>query len=124
MLDKTIPDGGEGYMRRALHFARREMDAHPGELPISQTQLTYYLLFRAGASATEIAALIEVHRGDLAKRLMSCMAALGTVSDARRARVEALVVEMGQINFGGRDGEVVPFGGPSRLSQRYVTEVA
>ena len=86
-------------MRRAVHFARREMEAHPGELPISVVQLSYYLLFRAGASSSEIAALIEVQRRHLAKRLMACMAALGTVDTRRRARVEALVAEMGQIHF-------------------------
>ena len=106
-------------MRRVLHFARREMEAHPGELPISVAQLSYYLLFRAGASASEI----EVRRRHLSKRLLACMAPLGTVDTERRARVEALVAEMGQINFDVRDGELLKFPGPSRLSQT-ITEVA
>ena len=112
-------------MRRAMHFARREMEAHPGELPICVTQLSYYLLYRAGASSSEIAGLIEVRHRHLAKRLMACMALLGTVDTRRRARVEALVAEMGQINFEARDGELLKFPGPSRLAQpRHVVEVA
>ena len=112
-------------MRRALHFARREMEAHPGELPISVSQLSYYLLFRAGTSSSEIAALIEVHRRQLSRRLLACMALLGTVNTESRARVEALVAEMGQINFEARDGELLKFPGPSRLAQpQQVVEVA
>ena len=111
-------------MRRALHFARREMEAHPGELPISVAQLSYYLLFRAGASATEIAMLVEVHRWHLSKRLLSCMALLGTVDTQRRARIEALVAEMGQIQFEPRDGDVVRFPGPTHLSQAITEAVS
>jgi hypothetical protein len=107
-------------MRRALHFATREMEAHPGELPIAVTHLGYYLLFRAGASAAEIAAMIEMDRRHVSKRIMACVAALGAVNDARRARVEALVAEMGQINFEAREGELIRFPGPSVLSARTV----
>src|SRR5688572_6767296 len=90
-------EGGDYFMRRALHFARREMEACPGKLPLSVMQLSYYLLFRAGVSAAEIAAIIEVERKHLSKRLMACMTALGAVNAQGRARVESLVSEMGQI---------------------------
>lgn len=109
-------------MRRAIHLAKQEMEARPGELPISLMQLSHYLLFRAGATAGEIAALMEYERRHVAKRLMGCMAALGTLNAARRARVETLVSEMGQICLEPRRAEIVPFGGPSRLSQRYAVE--
>lgn len=125
MLDNTIPDGGEGYMRRALHFARREMDAHRGELPISVTQLSMFLLFRAGLSAAEIAATIEMDQRRVAKRLMGAMCALGAIGPQHRARVEALCAEMGLIKFEPRAGAVVKFPGPSRLATRqYIVEVA
>ena len=103
-------------MRRALHFARREMDAHPGELPISVTQMSMYLLFRAGSSAAEIAAMIEVHQRHVSRRLMAAMSALGAVDTKRRARVEELVNEMGCINFEPREGQLIRFPGPSQLS--------
>lgn len=117
-------DAGDTFMRRALHFARQEMENHPGELPISLMQLSHYLLFRAGASAAEIAALMEYERRHVSKRLMGCMAALGAVNAARRARVENLVREMGQINFEPRDGELLRFPGPSRLAPTHTLEVA
>jgi hypothetical protein len=118
-------EGSDYFMRRALHFARREMEAHPGELPISVTQMSMYLLFRGGVSAAEIAAMIEVHQGHVSRRLMAAMSALGTANTERRARVEALCVEMGQINFEVREGEVLKFPGPSRLAKpRQVVEVA
>jgi hypothetical protein len=101
------------------------MEAHPGELPISVTQMSMYLLFRAGSSAAEIAAMIEMHQRHVAKRLLSCMALLGTVNTERRARVEALVAEMGQINFEVREGDVLKFPGPSHLApSQTITEVA
>lgn len=104
-------------MRRALHFARHEMEAHPGELPISVTQMSMYLLFRGGVSAAEIAAMIEMHQGHVS------MSARGVVNTERRARVEALCAEMGQINFEVREGDVLRFLGPSRLSQQHVVEI-
>ena len=121
----TPHEGSDYFMRRALHFARREMEAHPGELPISVTQMSMYLLFRAGSSAAEIAAMIEMRQRHVAKRLLSAMALLGTVNTERRARVENLVAEMGQINFEVREGDVLKFPGPSRLAHpRTITEVA
>jgi hypothetical protein len=112
----THHEGGNAFLARAKHFARREMEAHPGELPISFMQLSHYLLFRAGASATEIAAIVEIERRYISKRLMCCMAALGAVDDQRRARVERLVAEFGQINFEPRDGVLVRFPGPAQLA--------
>lgn len=122
MTASTIA-GGESFMRRALHFARREMEAHPGELPISLMQLSHYLLFRAGASASEIASLMEYERRHVAKRLMGCMCALGELNAARRARVEALVAEMGRIHFEDRPGELCRFPGPSTLAPQRTLEV-
>lgn len=113
-------EASESFMRRALHLARREMEEHPGKLPISVMQMSMYLLFRAGASAADIAAIMEYERRHIAMRLMACMAALGAVTDARRARIENLVAEMGRINFEARDGCLVRFPGPSRLSHRFV----
>jgi hypothetical protein len=120
----TPHEGSDAFMRRAQHFARREMTAHPGELPISVTQMTMYLLFRAGASAVEIAAMIEVRQRHVSRRLMDAMCALGLVNTERRARVEDLCAEMGQINFEPREGELLRFPGPSRLApQRHVEAV-
>lgn len=123
-MTATTIQAGDSFMRRALHFARQEMEAHPGELPISVTQMSMYLLFRAGASATEIAAMIEMHQRHVSKRLMAAMAALGVVNATRRARVEDLVREMGQIKFEPRDGELLRFPGPSRLAPQHTLEVA
>jgi hypothetical protein len=123
MTASTIA-GGESFMRRALHFARREMEAHPGELPISVTQMSMYLLFRAGASAAEIAAMIEMHQRHVSKRLMAAMSALGVITAERRARVEDLVAAMGQIRFEPRGGELVRFPGPSRLAPQRQLEIA
>jgi uncharacterized small protein (DUF1192 family) len=108
-------------MRRALHFATREIGETPRIVPLPATWLAFYLLYRAGMPVDEIAALVDVHRKHIARRLLASMALLGRPEI--RDRIEALAAEMGRITFEDREAERLAFPGPSRLSQR-ITEVA
>lgn len=140
--------GGQAFLRRARHFARREVFDRQGALPVSQQMLTFLLLYLAGAKAAQIALWEEERREarlpamlaakdvtpqdaadwasitpqSVAKQIFACMALVG--KGAQRARVDFLAAQMGRINFEPRDGVVVPFGGPAALSHRHITEVA
>lgn len=147
MIASTSHEGGQHFLRRATHFARREIAARGGAVPVSVRMLSYFLLYLSGASAAEIAVweeerreamlprLIEhrdvtpqdaadwasVSRRDIAKHLLACMVILGDGED--RARIAALVEEMGRINYEPRQGECILFPS-SRRVPRHITEAA
>jgi hypothetical protein len=122
MTTSTIHEGSEAFMRRALHFATREIASEPRIVPLPATWLSYLILSRAGMSVSTIAALLDVHRKYVATRLLTCMAVMAHPDI--RARIEALVVEMGRIDFDEREGKVIPFPGPPKLAPRRITEAA
>jgi hypothetical protein len=147
MIASTSHDGGQHFLRRATHFARREIAARRGAVPVSVRMLSYFLLYLGGVSAAEIAVweeerreallprLIEhkdvtpqdaadwasVSRRDIAKHLLACMAILGDGED--RARITALAEEMGRVNYEPRAGEKLGFP-RSRRRYRQPTEAA
>lgn len=101
-------------MRRALHFARREADEAPINVPIVGDLLAYYLLYRAGASVDAIADFVRADRADISRRIQLCMSLMSVT--AFHARVERLVAEMGSITFEEREAEIMLFPGPPRLA--------
>ena len=147
MTASTGHEGGQYFLRRARYFARRELAARPGALPVSLSMLANFLLYLGGADAAQIAVWEEerreamlprlvkhedvtpqdaadwvaVSRREIARHLLACMAILGNGAD--RARIAALAEEMGRINFEPREGKTLPFPGPPRLS-RQITEAA
>ena len=116
MTVRLIHDGGEVFMRRALHFAMREINEQPRIVPMPATWISYLLLSRAGMSVDAIATLMDVHRKYISRRLLACFALIA--EPQIRARIEALVAEMGQINFEVHEGTILRFPGPSKLLAR------
>ena len=140
-------EGGQYFLRRARHFARRELAARDGALPVSVSMLAHFLLYLGGVRAAHIALWEEarreallprvikredvtpedaaewaaVSRRSIAKQLLVCMALIG--NGEQRARIAALSEEMGVINFEPREAEQLRFPGPSRLSHK-ITEAA
>lgn len=141
-------EGGQAFLRRARHFARREVREQEGALPVSPRMLSYFLLHLAGANVGQIATwegerreaiLPRVARHDdvtpedaaewstvtrqaVAEELMLCIALIGR--GPKRARIALLAEQMGRINFEPREGQLVRFPGPSRLIRTHVVEVA
>jgi hypothetical protein len=149
MFTSKFPESGQYFLRRARHFARRELAAQGAALPVSVRMLSHFLLHLSGANATQIALWEEarreallprfikhedvmpqdaadwaaISRRDIAKHLIACMAILGRGEHC--ARITALAEEMGQISFEVREGDVLRFPCPSRLVLlRHVVEVA
>ena len=146
MTASTSHEGGQHFLRRARHFARRELAARGAALPVSLSMLAHFLLYLGGVRAAEIAIWEEerreallprlikhedvtpqdaadwaaVSRRRIAKQLLACMAILGDGED--RARIAALAEEMGRINFEPREGERLPF--PRSGLSHYITEAA
>jgi hypothetical protein len=107
-------EGDQAFLRRALHFAMREVSETPRVVPLPVTWLAYLLCYRAGMPVDALAAAMGVSRRHIARRLIACMAVRGV--PAVNARIEALVAEMGRINFEPRDGKRLRFPGPSSLA--------
>lgn len=114
MTTSRFHEGGEAFLRRALHFARREVEEAPINVPIVGDLLAYYLLYRAGASVEAIADFAGADRADISRRIQLCMSLMSI--RAFHARVERLVAEMGSINFEEREAEIMVFPGPPRLA--------
>ena len=107
-------------MDRALHFAMREINERPRIVPLPPTWLAFYLVYRAGMSVDAIAALMDVRRKNISRRLLISMSL--RAQPAIRARIEALVAEMGRINFEPREGEQLRF--PRKRLSQHITEAA
>ena len=147
MIASASHEGGQAFLRRARHFARREVFEQQGSLPVSQQMLTFFLLYLAGANAAQIALWEEerrearlprmlrnrdmtpqdaaewaiVTRRDVALQLFACMALLG--NGEQRARIDLLAAQMGRLNFEPREGELRRSPGPSRLSRQVIEAV-
>ena len=146
LMTSTIHPGSQVFLRRARHFARRELQEQCGALPVSPNMLTYFLLHLAGVNAAQIAAwegerreyvLRRIARHEdvtpedaadwalvtkqsVAKQIMACIAIVGL--GEMRDRVRRLADEMGRIDFEPREAVVMRFPGPSRLAVPHITE--
>ncbi len=111
------------FSRRAIHLAGREIADAPGAIPLTPSWLSFYLLYRAGVSVTVIAALVDVPRAAISRRLLAVME-LMRVPDVW-LRIETLAEEMGRADFGaGDECDFVVFPGPARLVCRTVEGMA
>lgn len=103
-------------MRRALHFATREINERPRVVPFPATWLSYFIAYRAGMTLDAIAAAAGVERWRIAKRLRLIME---TRDDLKiRDRLDRLVAEMGRVKFEDHQAEMLRFPGPPVLSKR------
>lgn len=140
MIASTSHPGSQVFLRRARHFARRELYEQHGGLPVSHRMLSYFLLHLAGVTAADIAAWESERREHMlrrivrhedvtpedasewavvtqqsvAKQLMACIAIIGR--GETRARIRRLAEEMGRINFEPREAVLLRFPGPPRLA--------
>lgn len=112
----TIHEGNHAFMARALHFAQREVAITPRRVPFPASWLGYFIAYRSGMTVDAIANEVGVERRHISKRLLAIMAMLGKPSV--RARVEALVNEMGRVHFENYPANTLKFPGPSVLSHR------
>jgi hypothetical protein len=120
MITSTSHQGSEVFIRRALHFATREVSEQPRIVPLPATWLSYYIAYRAGMTVDAVADQVDVGRKHIARRISAVMAMMR--HPEIRARVEALVAEMGRVNFEDRSGVVCRFPGPPRLAPPQCTE--
>jgi len=120
MMASRSHEGGEVFMRRALYFAAREIGERPRAVPLPATWLAYYLAYRAGMSVDAIAGQADVSRKPIALRIAAVIALMG--HPEIRERIEALVAEMGRVNFESRGAAICRFPGPSRLATPHIRE--
>ena len=117
MSPRPLHEGNAHFLARAQYFAIREIerwDQGSAQLTMPVTWLAYYLLYRAGLTAEEIAQLAEVGRRHIARRLLICMALFK--AEPIRSRIEALVAEMGRARWNEGSAVMLRFPGPSHLS--------
>jgi hypothetical protein len=114
MIASTSHEGSEVFMRRALHFATREV----GLVSLPATWLSYYIAYRAGMTVDAIAEQLDVGRKHVARRIAAVMELMR--HPEIRSRMDGLVDEMGRIRFEDRGGVVFSF--PGRHMSRQMTE--
>lgn len=114
MITSTSHEGSEVFIRRALHFATREVSEQPRIVTLPATWLSYYIAYRAGMTVDAIAEQVDVGRKNIARRVAAVMSLMRhrEVSE----RIEALVAEMGRVNFEDRGATICRFPGPPTLA--------
>jgi hypothetical protein len=109
MIASKVHDGSEAFIRRALHFATREISERPRVVPFPATWLSYFIAYRAGMTVDAIAATQGVERRHISKRLLAIMPML--VQSKIRDRVELLIAEMGRVQYEDHETETLQFPG-------------